>query len=78
MSDAPSRFDRLKSELRAEPRTWLVTGGAGFIGSHLLEELLGLGQTVRVLDNLATGKRANVDAVLAAAGADAAKRCTFI
>lgn len=78
MSDAPSRFDRLKSELRAEPRSWLVTGGAGFIGSHLLEELLGLGQTVRVLDNLATGKRANVEAVLAAAGPDAAKRCTFI
>jgi UDP-N-acetylglucosamine 4-epimerase len=79
MSDAaPSRFDRLKSELRTTPRTWLVTGGAGFIGSHLLEELLGLGQTVRVLDNLATGKRANVDAVLAAADAGAAPRCTFI
>jgi len=78
MSDAPSRFERLKSELRAAPRSWLVTGGAGFIGSHLLEELLGLGQTVRVLDNLATGKRANVDAVLAAAGPDAARRCTFV
>ena len=78
MSDAPSRFERLKSELRAAPRSWLVTGGAGFIGSHLLEELLGLGQTVRVLDNLATGKRANVDAVLAVAGPDAARRCTFV
>ena len=78
MSDAPSRFERLKSELRAEPRSWLVTGGAGFIGSHLVEELLGLGQTVRVLDNLATGKRANVDTVLAAAGPAAAARCTFI
>jgi len=73
-----SRYDELKDELRATPRRWLVTGGAGFIGSHLVEELLGLGQTVCVLDNLATGKRGNVDAVLAAAGQDAAARCTFI
>ena len=79
MSDpARSRYEEEKAKLRATPQRWLVTGGAGFIGSHLLEELLALGQTVRVLDNLATGKRANVDAVLAAAGPDAAKRCTFI
>lgn len=75
---APSRYERFRAEVRTEPRAWLVTGGAGFIGSHLVEELLGLGQTVRVLDNLATGKQANVDAVLAAAGPDAARRCTFI
>jgi UDP-N-acetylglucosamine 4-epimerase len=79
MPDSPrSRYDEEKAALRAAPRRWLVTGGAGFIGSHLVEELLALGQTVRVLDNLATGKRANVDAVLAAAGADAAARCTFL
>jgi len=79
MSDpARSRYEEEKAKLRATPQRWLVTGGAGFIGSHLLEELLALGQTVRVLDNLATGKRANVDAVLAAAGPDAAKRCTFL
>ena len=34
----------------------LVTGGSGFIGSHLVEQLLGLGYTVRVFDNLETGK----------------------
>jgi UDP-N-acetylglucosamine 4-epimerase len=78
MSEPRSRYDALKDDLRREPRRWLVTGGAGFIGSHLVEELLGLGQTVRVLDNLATGKRANVDLVLAAAGADAAQRFSFI
>ena len=39
---------------------YLVTGGAGFIGSHLVEELLRRGERVRVVDNLATGKRVNL------------------
>jgi len=40
---------------------YLVTGGAGFIGSHLAEELLRRGHTVRVADSLVTGKRANLE-----------------
>jgi nucleoside-diphosphate-sugar epimerase len=39
---------------------YLVTGGAGFIGSHLVEELVRRGERVRVVDNLSTGKRQNL------------------
>jgi UDP-N-acetylglucosamine/UDP-N-acetyl-alpha-D-glucosaminouronate 4-epimerase len=42
---------------------YLVTGGAGFIGSHLAEELVRRGETVRVVDNLSTGKRRNLSHV---------------
>jgi nucleoside-diphosphate-sugar epimerase len=40
--------------------SYLVTGGAGFIGSHLAEELLRRGERVRIVDNLSTGKRENL------------------
>ncbi len=40
--------------------TYVITGGAGFIGSHLAEHLLKLGHRVRIVDNFSTGKRANV------------------
>ncbi|HSH49472.1 MAG TPA: NAD-dependent epimerase/dehydratase family protein, partial [Halomonas sp.] len=56
MSRKPSsRFNTLQAELSAAPRTWLVTGCAGFIGSNLLETLLRLDQRVVGLDNFATG-----------------------
>ena len=56
-------YQILQQELRAEPRTWLITGVAGFIGSHLLETLLRLEQRVVGLDNFSTGTPRNLDDV---------------
>lgn len=53
----------LQSTLRAAPRTWLITGVAGFIGSNLLETLLQLDQYVLGLDNFSTGHQQNLDEV---------------
>ena len=64
--------------IREYPLRWLVTGSAGFIGSHLLETLLRLGQTVVSLDNFSTGHRSNLDEVRDAVGADAWRRHTFL
>lgn len=55
--------EKLIPRLRAEPRTWLITGVAGFIGSNLLETLLKLDQQVVGLDNFATGHQHNLDEV---------------
>jgi len=48
---------------------YVVTGGAGFIGSHLAEHLIRAGHTVRVIDNLLTGRQAHLD-LLASLGGD--------
>jgi UDP-N-acetylglucosamine/UDP-N-acetylgalactosamine 4-epimerase len=53
--------DPISTSLRAAPRIFVVTGAAGFIGSHLTDALLALGQTVRAVDNLATGHEKNLD-----------------
>lgn len=73
-----ARYQDLQSQLQQKPRRWLVTGVAGFIGSHLLETLLQLGQTVVGLDNFATGHKHNLDHVQAAVGNDAWRRFTHI
>src|SRR6185312_4107388 len=56
-------YQQIQTRLLTEPRTWLVTGVAGFIGSNLLENLLRLGQRVVGLDNFATGHQRNLDEV---------------
>ncbi len=70
-------FDALKKTLTAEPKTWLVTGVAGFIGSNLAEALLQMDQRVVGLDNFATGHQRNLDQVQASVGAERWARFSF-
>ena len=76
MSDVA--LERAHAMLRAAPRRWLVTGAAGFIGSHLVRALLELGQHVVGLDNFATGFRRNLDEVREDVGASAWRHFAFI
>ena len=73
-----SRYEVVKTELIASPKTWLVTGAAGFIGSNLLETLLKLNQTVVGLDNFATGYQHNLDEVKEEVTGKEWDRFTFI
>jgi UDP-N-acetylglucosamine 4-epimerase len=74
---APEALAACCAALRAHPKRWLVTGSAGFIGSHLLETLLSLGQDVVSLDNFATGYRSNLDEVRRAVGELAWRKHSF-
>ena len=58
-----SQYQTVCEQLKQAPKTWLVTGVAGFIGSNLLETLLKLEQKVIGLDNFATGHQYNLDEV---------------
>ncbi|OYU43329.1 MAG: LPS biosynthesis protein WbpP [Burkholderiales bacterium PBB4] len=72
-------YEQLQLSLRAPPaHTWLVTGAAGFIGSHLVETLLGLGQRVVGLDNFATGHRHNLADIRASVGEAAWQHFSFM
>ncbi len=70
----PSTYARILDSLAEKPRRWLVTGCAGFVGSHLLAKLLECGQQVTGLDDFSTGRAANLDAVRLQVGEDAWKR----
>lgn len=71
-------YEQLGQRLRENPARWLVTGCAGFIGSHLVETLLKLNQTVVGLDNFATGHRRNLDEVRALLSPDRWSKFDFI
>jgi len=67
-----------KERLAGAPKTWLITGAAGFIGSNLLEHLLKLNQRVVGLDNFATGYQRNLDEVRSLVSAEQWARFQFI
>lgn len=73
-----AHYQLIRRHLQNRPKIWLVTGVAGFIGSHLLEALLELDQRVIGLDNLISGSAANLDDVHAHVGSRAWQRFQFI
>ena len=73
-----TKYEQIQEELLESPKTWLVTGVAGFIGSNLLEKLLKLNQTVVGLDNFATGHQHNLDEVQSLVTEAQWERFTFL
>jgi UDP-N-acetylglucosamine 4-epimerase len=71
-------YSDLLARLPAAPKTWLITGVAGFIGCNLLETLLKLGQVVVGLDNFATGHRHNLEQIRAAVSPEQWASFSFI
>ena len=74
MQTYPSTLERIRSN----PRSWLVTGAAGFIGSNLVEALLKLNQKVTGLDNFSGGHRGNLEQVRRAVAESQWKGFRFI
>jgi len=72
-----TKYQQLQEQILQQPKTWLVTGVAGFIGSNLLETLLKLNQTVVGLDNFATGHQRNLDEVKGLVSEEQWKNFTF-
>jgi UDP-N-acetylglucosamine 4-epimerase len=71
-------YDKMQERIRSRPRAWLVSGVAGFIGSHLLEALLKLNQRVIGLDNFSSGNRGNLAQVKDAVSESEWKSFRFI
>ena len=71
-------YQNNKKKIINEPKTWLITGVAGFIGSNLLETLLLLNQKVMGLDNFATGFQHNLDEVQGLVSEEQWQRFKFI
>lgn len=73
-----TRYEQVQQQLRQQPKKWLVTGCAGFIGSNLLETLLKLDQTIIGLDNFETGYQDNLDEVKSLVAPEQWNRFRFI
>ncbi|ATO19203.1 Vi polysaccharide biosynthesis UDP-N-acetylglucosaminuronic acid C-4 epimerase TviC [Acinetobacter sp. LoGeW2-3] len=73
-----NQYQTVCEQLQQTPKTWLVTGVAGFIGSNLLETLLKLNQKVVGLDNFATGHQYNLDEVQSQVSAEQWTNFRFI
>lgn len=73
-----TRYETVQNQLREVPKTWLITGVAGFIGSNLLEQLLRLDQRIVGLDNFSTGKQSNLDEVQSSVSEARWQRFTFV
>ena len=73
-----TQYQQLLEQLQQTPKTWLITGVAGFIGSNLLETLLKLNQKVTGLDNFATGHQHNLDEVQSLVTAEQWNNFNFI
>ena len=73
-----TRIAVVRATLREQPRLWLITGVAGFIGSHLLQELLTLEQTVRGLDNFSAGSGDKIEEVRRCVSPEAWARFTLV
>jgi len=71
------QYNKTKEQLKNSPKTWLVTGVAGFIGSNLVEQLLKLNQKVFALDNFATGHRYNLEKIQTAVTSEQWSNFTF-
>ena len=73
-----SQYQTVCEQLKHQPKTWLITGVAGFIGSNLLETLLKLDQKIVGLDNFATGHQHNLDEVQSLVTPEQWARFSFI
>ncbi|ANS84196.1 UDP-N-acetylglucosamine 4-epimerase [Vibrio scophthalmi] len=73
-----TKIEKVQRKLLDDPKVWLVTGVAGFIGSNLLEKLLTLNQKVVGVDNFSTGHRHNLNDVKSIVTMEQWKRFTFI
>ncbi|WP_319782083.1 NAD-dependent epimerase/dehydratase family protein [Oceanisphaera sp. IT1-181] len=73
-----SAYQKLLDQLQQQPKKWLISGVAGFIGSNLLETLLKLNQNVVGLDNFTTGHQHNLDEVQSLVSIEQWSRFNFI